>query len=384
MEYGYPILPINKFNGVLLDSNRTNMTVWRMLYASFLTSYVGTTASIFPTLSTVNSSITSVETTGAIPISLLHVNYNDLRPDALTANLMTVANSQIFDVAGRTQSPYRNQTLFAAAPSFSSSNTAVTKFIFPTDLFLKNTGTTNSITVDFADGLGYRTVTLGTTMFISYAAIGTYRIKVKLTPATGSVVESWFDFDVKKASCATCLYTSGREQFLNDPTFLKSSAHDGGIISVILSLNHTQLVKPFIVLKGFDINSSAPHIADRYNSANFINGIDNATIDYDFNFNLDNVASYDIVFIDYNNATDDIKRNALLLQAVIRRVNAIKAANGSTAQNVVMGMSMGGLVARFGLAQMVRNGENPQTRLLITHDSPHRGANVPLGAQYLG
>jgi hypothetical protein len=48
-----------------------------------------------------------------------------------------------------------------------------------------------------------------------------------------------------------------------------------------------------------------------------------------------------------------------------------------------MGMSMGGLVARYGLAQMVRNGENTQVRLLITHDSPHRGAHVPLGIQYM-
>lgn len=44
---------------------------------------------------------------------------------------------------------------------------------------------------------------------------------------------------------------------------------------------------------------------------------------------------------------------------------------------------MGGLCARYGLAQMTKNGETTDTRLLITHDSPHRGANVPLGLQYL-
>ena len=54
MEFGYPFLPINKFDGTLVDSNKTDITVWRMLYASFLTSYVGTNAPSLPALSTVN------------------------------------------------------------------------------------------------------------------------------------------------------------------------------------------------------------------------------------------------------------------------------------------------------------------------------------------
>jgi triacylglycerol esterase/lipase EstA (alpha/beta hydrolase family) len=52
-------------------------------------------------------------------------------------------------------------------------------------------------------------------------------------------------------------------------------------------------------------------------------------------------------------------------------------------QNIILGYSMGGLVARYGLAQMVRNGQNTQTRLLLTLDSPHHGANFPLGLQHL-
>jgi len=90
------------------------------------------------------------------------------------------------------------------------------------------------------------------------------------------------------------------------------------------------------------------------------------------------------VFIDYANGTDDIRRNAALFRDVVAWVNNEKAANGSTEQNVVLGISMGGLVARYGLAQMERAAPNSsQTRLLVTHDSPHRGANTPLGLQAL-
>jgi hypothetical protein len=71
-----------------------------------------------------------------------------------------------------------------------------------------------------------------------------------------------------------------------------------------------------------------------------------------------------------------------LVQRVIQWVDSVKAVNGSTEQNVVMGLSMGGLVARYALADMTKRNISTQTRLLITHDSPHRGANVPLGLQY--
>ncbi len=357
------------------------MTTWRALYASFLTAYVGLDMPSFPALDAVNTTISNLETNqNAIPIALLHANYNDLRPDAIGAGLMSISNEQLFDVAGRTQSPYRNQTLFAAAPALSYSDNEVTRFVFDNSLVFKNTGSLNSIEVDFADGLGYRTVTLGSVFNISWATVGDYRIKVRVTPAVGSVVESWFDFTVNKASNIGSRYDANNRFLLADPTFLPSANHSGGRINVILSVNNTsgRIRKPLIVAEGFDANSIAPKLVGNYNINDFIE-----SLPLNFNDNLDDIASYDLIFIDYNNGADDIRRNAALLQAVVRRVNIEKALGGSTEQNVIMGLSMGGLVARFGLAQMVRNGENTQTRLLITHDSPHRGANVPLAFQFI-
>lgn len=50
-------------------------------------------------------------------------------------------------------------------------------------------------------------------------------------------------------------------------------------------------------------------------------------------------------------------------------------------QNVIIGMSMGGLVARYALRDMEIIGQNHETRLFISHDAPQWGANVPVGAQ---
>jgi hypothetical protein len=103
---------------------------------------------------------------------------------------------------------------------------------------------------------------------------------------------------------------------------------------------------------------------------------------YDFMYDLDNTAGYDLVFVNYNTMRS-IQDNALMLQRVIEWANAQKASAGSTEKNVVVGVSMGGLVARYALCQMTRASFNSaDTKILITHDSPHQGANVPLGFQH--
>ena len=74
---------------------------------------------------------------------------------------------------------------------------------------------------------------------------------------------------------------------------------------------------------------------------------------------------------------DDITRNAALFEEVLAWVNSQKVSGAEA--NVVMGLSMGGLVARYGLAKMTKEGKDTQTRLLVTHDSPHRGSQCSTG-----
>lgn len=77
-----------------------------------------------------------------------------------------------------------------------------------------------------------------------------------------------------------------------------------------------------------------------------------------------------------------MERNALVLEAVIDWVNAKKAEDGSTESNVVLGQSMGGVISRYALRNMENKGLTHDTRLYISFDSPHQGANIPLAGQY--
>lgn len=152
---------------------------------------------------------------------------------------------------------------------------------------------------------------------------------------------------------------------------------------------HTSVVKPFIVVEGYNTSLIAPHLIGDKNKNNdiqsFLASIDPvyfASNNVNFNDALQ-TAGYDLVYIDFRDGADDIRRNAFLFELIVRQVNRWKYLAGSTEKNVVMGESMGGLVARYGLAQLVRGGEDPQTRLLVLHDSPQRGAYSPMGLQAL-
>lgn len=75
---------------------------------------------------------------------------------------------------------------------------------------------------------------------------------------------------------------------------------------------------------------------------------------------------------------DFIERNAMVLIALIQRVNNELANNGSSEDLVVVGPSMGGLISRYALAYMEKHNMDHNTRLWVSFDSPHLGANIPI------
>jgi len=376
-EYGYPFIPLDLFNNTLTDSSRTNLQAYRYAFATFYSARV-LNPNTLPTLDTVNARIaTAAQTYSAIPIAMLRADYATLRADALTANLLRVQDEQLYDVAGRTQSPYLQKTAFLAAPARSYSETGSVALVFSQSIYVQNNSKLVShLKVNFGDGRGFVQTSWGIPLAASYPTKGTKRIQVQLTYADGEVLTSHFDLEVLKPACSNCRYGD----FVWPVTIpAVAGTHSGGVAYIRYGGNHTQLVKPLIVAEGFDASRIAPELQTNYSIRDFMSMFNN-TGTFDFSGALDNIGNYDIVYIDYNNGTDDIRRNAALFRQVVAWVNANKA---GSEQNVVLGISMGGLVARYGLAQMVKAGTNPQTRLLITHDSPHRGANTPLGLQAL-
>lgn len=94
--------------------------------------------------------------------------------------------------------------------------------------------------------------------------------------------------------------------------------------------------------------------------------------------------------IKVDGGADYVERNAMALVALLKDVKAKVAANGSNSQTVIFGPSMGGLISRYALAYMekkfAQTGDidwKHNTKLWVSIDSPHLGANVPMGDQSL-
>ncbi len=253
------------------------------------------------------------------------------------------------------------------------------------NLFYTNgTATISSISIDFADGAGYHPVTLNNAITVNYADTGVKQLKIKLVLSDATTSECYSNFYVANVVNQTQLYDPNSYDLLQP--FFPDANQSGGNVYVRYSRKGTErtITKPLIVVEGYDINHVAPDIIGNYGYQDFVNAVINEPYPgFDFNYHLDDLAGYDLIFVDYTDGTDDITRNATLLENVIQWVNTQKAINGSVEQNVVMGISMGGLVSRYALADMTKKSLSTGTRLLITHDSPHEGANVPLGLQYL-
>ena len=99
----------------------------------------------------------------------------------------------------------------------------------------------------------------------------------------------------------------------------------------------------------------------------------------------DNNADLVIDELDYPGSTlidggaDFMERNAMLLVDLITTLNTDKVGDEEL---VIIGPSMGGLISRFALNYMENQTLDHETRLFISFDSPHLGANIPLGFQH--
>ena len=90
---------------------------------------------------------------------------------------------------------------------------------------------------------------------------------------------------------------------------------------------------------------------------------------------------YDVTLVNFPLGTDYIERNAMALVGLLKRENQKLASNGSSEKITIIGPSMGGLISRYALAYMEKNNIPHNTKLWVSLDSPHLGANIPIACQ---
>jgi hypothetical protein len=160
-------------------------------------------------------------------------------------------------------------------------------------------------------------------------------------------------------------------------------------------VDQNKITHPIIICEGFDVanNFGFEDLYDQLNNNAEIN-INRVVTNAGF---LDDLrcAGFDIIILNLGSNTKVIQENAELFIKLIKEIdNEVKtnARNFGTFYHraVVGGISMGGLISRLALTDVsiykkeFSTQEDIPVEAYLSFDSPHSGANIPLGLQHLG
>ena len=301
---------------------------------------------------------------GVVPIALLDVGYARLRPDALELGLVAFSGDRLVETdAAAKQSPYLTGRVFsAAALAPRTYHGAHVTYTLPERMTVSDGPRPDRLQIDLADGRGWRDTRPGDTLPASYDATGPRTLRLRATYPGGSAREAAFSFEVAAlaapAPSATWPITA---------TVPYNGVYGFGQAYVYLAPGHATVTDPVIVVEGFDLDNTM-NWDELYALLNRENMLEDLRAD-----------GFDAVVLNFNDSTDDIRRNAMTLVELLRQVGV---AQPDGRDRVVIGASMGGLVARYALTWMQQQGQDPNLRTFISFDSPQLGANIPLGVQY--
>ncbi len=397
LDYAFDLVDFDRYDGsALTDSNYVERTTFECLLRSIRSSAVGTkpfgdVGSIMDEMSRNNGN--------TLNVGLLLFKYNYIREDALDNNLIIYENDQVYDSYGsdgKWRNPYAEKYVIGFSSYNFASFSSVTSFSFPSDFIFSNAGIVK-MEFDPGDGSGYRRISAGSTVSASYQE-GAAELKMRVTLEDGEVLTCH-----SRLICdPEGIKLEGLPSIDDDaciPGKVESFSHTSGgaVISARASVfyaksNSSQSIKkPFVVVEGFDpvdLCTVGEQLGISLKSASgtgyYDSGFTTARSYYSGVLYSDSGIAdiYDVIYVDWMNSEADIRDNARLLMKIIDWVNAEKITAGSDEPNIVLGESMGGLVARYALRTMELEGRPHETAAYISHDSPHLGAHVPLGALY--
>ncbi|WP_051969163.1 lipase family protein [Kitasatospora azatica] len=146
-----------------------------------------------------------------------------------------------------------------------------------------------------------------------------------------------------------------------------------GEAAVYLADGHDELERPFIFADGFNYGpSDLPGLFAHFNAP-----YPGSQVGF-----LDQLltAGIDVVLVGFEQRHTYIQANA---GVVISAIQEVIARRHGDVELIVGGVSMGGIITRYALAEMEEKKQDHQTGTYLSWDSPHNGAWIPLVLQQL-
>jgi hypothetical protein len=354
-----------------------------------------------PPLDTLYSRASVYTDAGVFPLSISLFNYHYIKPDALDSGWlnMDTVSGQYLNVPNSPVSPYAQSTAFVAGVFNPVTWKGVTQFIVPQNLLFTNTNQVyTKIEIDFADGKGYRNISLNEVITVNYEGYeeGSKRsIYIRVTDQYNKMYMAKTQFILAKTGSdvtpdATIEVQQNFRTAFNICNLNNGfTPGDARIYIQYADYTSAKIRKPIIVVEGFDTDKN--NMDNRYGDLGWYTFKTGITYDEDgiqTAFQLQNLPvlmsklkaeGYDVILVDFKDGGKRIEANAMAIVSIIQWVNKIKEGKQELC---VMGASMGGLIVRYALRFMEQQNCNSCTRLYTTFDSPHRGANIPVGIQH--
>ncbi|WP_343634664.1 hypothetical protein [Fluviicola sp.] len=156
--------------------------------------------------------------------------------------------------------------------------------------------------------------------------------------------------------------------------------------STYYACSDNKLRKPFIMVAGWGPHTDKKAINDKQNWPASLGQLSNQFNQAGLIENLHD-EGFDVILCQFFPPNAYVEKNADLLEQLINLVNTRKMENDSYQENIIMGFSAGSLATRLALQKMEykhlnANGPHPHTKLYISNDGEHGGANIPLGMQH--
>ncbi|MDA9316534.1 T9SS type A sorting domain-containing protein [Polaribacter sp.] len=271
-------------------------------------------------------------------------------------------------------------------------------------IFQETKKTIRTLTANFNTSQNYTIIKNGILVkkkiTVNYATEGLKQLIFTATFANGATLET-------KAMVKTSVLRSPPPLVENPPNQIATLPFQGALGEVEYRIfYHTKnndgstnsqkrLLKPIVIIDGFDPGDERKigYLNDDVTENTLVNQM----YYQDANDETKNLVKklrekgYDVIIVNQithtkNNVVIDggadyIERNALAHVALYQHLNTTVLQNGSSEDLVIMGPSMGGQISRYALAYMEKHNIAHNTRLWVSVDSPHLGANIPLGMQ---
>lgn len=406
------------------DSPVTTYAAWQQQYWQFYQSALDRSGLLTP--EQLEANIQTRLQRGELPLLVLDYSYNELLPDAAAQGLIRIdsVNERVYDGPDRSRSPYTTGRVFVIAVPGYVHRSQTTSLYVGTEFYFGNAASPSSLYVNLGDNLGFRNVTMGSTVPLSSTS-------ATQSSASASAAPNITVYNALEAAGANAVLRQGRPSVPPDMALSISATRTWPGSSPASAIawvkwgrgnSSGKFRKPLVFVEGIDFPRYSGDPDDL--ALNYLvaypptsPGITNIPLNHpqfgvgyrqgeagwnemiEFNEEYPSLEKlpalrqalqepanpqeqgYDIIYLDYTDGADVIQNNAMTLVDLLTHISNNRVPDGE--ETIVLGASMGGQVARFALAWMEQQNLCHNTKLYISFDSPHRGGNIVLGVQHM-